>query len=379
MTREEQYHHARRHSQSTALSSSVAGLLTTPRNRTRSHSTSAIQQPCTPTLATHLWESVNSKIKEIEDADSTGFLRYMDDHVQETWDTAKAAVVGAQRLLQFHELPKEWQENEYILSGYRFCQSSRGCLKTVFQLHNETLNIWSHLLGFIFFACLSVYGFHRHFPEAPLNDRIIFMTFCIAALKCLFCSSVYHTFLCHSRHGIKSFTATLDYIGISILITASILVTEYYGFYCRPFAQSRYMVFTTLVGSLGVVMPFLKLWDTKQYRPLRIAVFLSMAFSSIVPVMHLILLNGLHVTFVFFRLAAVSVTMYILGVVVYANRFPEKMFPGKFDFAGMTSHAIWHVFVCLGIYFHYLASLQFYAQRFTYGCSPSSSPFSQYS
>lgn len=76
------------------------------------------------------------------------------------------------------------------------------------------------------------------------------------------------------------------------------------------------MVFTTLVGSLGVVMPFLKLWDTKQYRPLRIAVFLSMAFSSIVPVMHLILLNGLHVTFVFFRLAAVSVTMYILGVVV---------------------------------------------------------------
>jgi predicted membrane channel-forming protein YqfA (hemolysin III family) len=33
-----------------------------------------------------------------------------------------------------------------------------------------------------------------------------------------------------------------------------------------------------------------------------------------------------------------------------ANRFPEKFFPGKFDFAGLTSHAIWHVFVCLGIF-----------------------------
>lgn len=41
----------------------------------------------------------------------------MDDQVHETWDSAKAAVVGAQRLLQFHELPKEWQENEYVLSG----------------------------------------------------------------------------------------------------------------------------------------------------------------------------------------------------------------------------------------------------------------------
>ena len=33
-----------------------------------------------------------------------------------------------------------------------------------------------------------------------------------------------------------------------------------------------------------------------------------------------------------------------------ANRWPEKKFPGKFDYLGMTSHAIWHVFVCFGIY-----------------------------
>ena len=32
------------------------------------------------------------------------------------------------------------------------------------------------------------------------------------------------------------------------------------------------------------------------------------------------------------------------------NRWPEKLYPGRFDFLGMTSHAIWHVFVCFGIY-----------------------------
>ncbi|KAJ8659125.1 hypothetical protein O0I10_005164 [Lichtheimia ornata] len=363
------HHHLRRHSQSVALSTSLANALTTPHTRTRSHSTST----CTAnSIATQLFASVNSKIKEIEDADSTGFLRYMDDQVHETWDSAKAAVVGAQRLLQFHELPKEWQENEYVLSGYRFCKGTRGCLMSIFKIHNETMNIWSHLLGFVFFAiltCLTFVSFNRHFPEATLHDRIVFMTFCLAALKCLFCSSVYHTFICHSRHTIKSFTATLDYIGIAILITASVLVTEYYGFYCHPVPKMRYMIFTTVVGSAGVIMPFFKLWDTKEYRMLRITVFLSMAFSSVVPVLHLITKNGFFSTMSFFQEAAISVAMYLLGVVVYINRFPEKFYPGRFDFAGMTSHAIWHIFVCLGIYFHYLASMHFFDQRYSYGCS----------
>ncbi|KAI8340375.1 hemolysin-III related-domain-containing protein [Choanephora cucurbitarum] len=337
-------------------SSSTTVNISSPQchNRPRSHS---------------LTDTINEKLREIEEADSTGFLQYMDDQVHDTWDNAKAAMLGAQRLLQFHELPKDWQENEYVLSGYRFYQTSQACLKSIFMLHNETMNIWSHIIGFVFMTCLSIYGFDRHFPDASFKDRTVCMTFCIAALKCLFCSSIYHTFICHSHRQIKSFTATLDYMGISFLITASVLVTEYYGYYCRPMMRARYMIFTTLVGSVGLFAPFLDKWDTKALRPLRIAVFISMAVSSAVPVFHLAYLNGLRATWQFFELAGVSVIMYVLGVIVYANRFPERFYPGKFDFAGLTSHAIWHVFVCLGIFFHYMASIRFYANRYSYGCN----------
>ncbi|KAI7859989.1 hemolysin-III related-domain-containing protein [Circinella umbellata] len=292
----------------------------------------------------------------------------MDDHVFETWDSAKALVVGAERLLRYHELPKEWQENEYVLSGYRFYASHRDCLRSIFMLHNETLNIWSHLIGFIFFSFLSVSVFNHHFPEAPTSDRAIFATFCIAALKCLFCSSIYHTFICH--HKIKGFAATLDYIGIAFLIAASVLVTEYYGFYCSPIPRTRYMVFTGFVSSFGVILPFLKSWDTKEFRPIRITVFLSLAFSSIVPVLHLVYLHGFWSTWAFLENVMISVSMYLLGVLFYANRWPEKKFPGKFDYLGMTSHAIWHVFVCFGIYFHYMASLHFYKNRLMFSCPP---------
>jgi len=44
--------------------------------------------------------------------------------------------------------------------SYRFYQSNRACLKSIFALHNETMNIWSHLIGFVFFAGLGVYAFN---------------------------------------------------------------------------------------------------------------------------------------------------------------------------------------------------------------------------
>ncbi|ORZ16862.1 hemolysin-III related-domain-containing protein [Absidia repens] len=334
--------------------------MTVPIYRTRSYSTSSSPSPtitatgaCPPPLAAQLLASAKSTIKEIEEKDSTGFLHYVDD---------------ARRLLYLHELPIEWQENEYVLSGYRFYHHHHDCLKSIFMLHNETLNIHSHLIGFIFFLILSIYMVNYQFPDANAGDRAVFVTFCVAALNCLFCSSIYHTFICHSRHTIKSFTATLDYIGIAFLITASVLVTEHFGFYCQHEAARRYMMFTGLMGSVGTISPFFKCWDTKKYRPLRIAVFLAMAFSSAVPVLHLFFLNGFSASFIFFKTAGVSVLMYIFGVFIYANRFPEKMYPGRFDFAGMTSHAIWHIFVVFGIYFHYLASHEFYQNRLSYSC-----------
>ncbi|CAO3587695.1 unnamed protein product [Absidia cylindrospora] len=354
--------HLRRHSQSVAVTTTTESspYLTVPLYRTRSYSTSSSPSTaisangaCPPPLAAQLLASAKSTIKEIEEKDSTGFLHYVDD---------------ARRLLYLHELPIEWQENEYVLSGYRFYHHHHDCLKSIFMLHNETLNIHSHLIGFIFFLILSIYMVNYQFPDANAGDRAVFVTFCVAALNCLFCSSIYHTFICHSRHTIKAFTATLDYIGIAFLITASVLVTEHFGFYCQPEAARRYMMFTGLMGSVGTISPFFKCWDTKKYRPLRIAVFVAMAFSSAVPVLHLFLLNGFSSSFVFFKMAGVSVLMYIFGVFIYAKRFPEKMYPGRFDFAGMTSHAIWHIFVVFGIYFHYLASHEFYQNRLSYSC-----------
>ena len=58
------------------------------------------------------------------------------------------------RLLKITEVEDIYRHNPFILTGYRDRTSVIGCLKSVLLLHNETINIWSHFLGFLFFVGL---------------------------------------------------------------------------------------------------------------------------------------------------------------------------------------------------------------------------------
>lgn len=57
----------------------------------------------------------------------------------------------------FEEYPDELKDNEYILSGYRCgCHGPGQAAKSLFMWHNETVNVWSHLLGAIVFFILII-------------------------------------------------------------------------------------------------------------------------------------------------------------------------------------------------------------------------------
>ncbi len=60
------------------------------------------------------------------------------------------------RLYKFDEVDAYQRSNPYIRSGYRHKLDALACLLSTFSLHNETVNIWTHLLGFVFFAGLLV-------------------------------------------------------------------------------------------------------------------------------------------------------------------------------------------------------------------------------
>ncbi len=54
--------------------------------------------------------------------------------------------------------PAFLQDNEFILRGYRIGFNTRQkILRSLFMLHNETVNVWSHLIGVIVFLGLLIY------------------------------------------------------------------------------------------------------------------------------------------------------------------------------------------------------------------------------
>lgn len=60
------------------------------------------------------------------------------------------------------QAPLHLIDNEYIKSGYRigYTRSFRSILYSLFQFHNESVNVWSHLLGMLFFASMIFYSIY---------------------------------------------------------------------------------------------------------------------------------------------------------------------------------------------------------------------------
>ena len=101
--------------------------------------------------------------------------------------------------LRYEDLPAWRQDNHFILTHYRPTSDSFfTSFQSLFQLHNESVNIHSHLSGawIFFFVALSLYAFERH-PVAPA-DIIAFLFFFSGAVICLGISATYHTLSNHS-------------------------------------------------------------------------------------------------------------------------------------------------------------------------------------
>ncbi|KAG1048412.1 hypothetical protein G6F43_009195 [Rhizopus delemar] len=251
----------------------------------------------------------------------------------------EAMTFGTKRLLHYDELPAPWQSN-------------------------KTGNIWTHLLGFI---CLLSIGIYELFysdliTNVPITDRLVFLIFLLAACKCLMCSTVWHTLSGINNLKIYKQVACLDYVGISVLICASIMLCEYYAFYCDDAIRNAYMVATSSLAILGVIMPFQSWFDHHDRRWLRIAFFIALASSSAIIIIHTSLVRGVFQTFGWLTPVFKSLGCYVAGVIIYGNQFPEKFWPGRFDRLG-HSHQFWHLFVCGGIWYHYQAALQFASFR----------------
>jgi hypothetical protein len=148
-------------------------------------------------------------------------------------------------LLTYYEIPAWYQDNEHIHGSYRpVLFSISACFASWAYIHNETFNIYSHLISATFFLLGQIMFSHlisQHFPEAKAGDYIIFSFFLLTAFITLSISFTYHTLMNHSLR-MSHLWLRIDYAGIICLTLGDFVSGIYLVFYCEPGLQKLYWI-----------------------------------------------------------------------------------------------------------------------------------------
>uniref|UniRef100_A0A3B1IUL2 Adiponectin receptor 1a n=1 Tax=Astyanax mexicanus TaxID=7994 RepID=A0A3B1IUL2_ASTMX len=262
-------------------------------------------------------------------------MEKMEEFVHKVWE-------GRWRVIPFHVLPEWLKDNDYLLHGHRPPMPSfRACFGSIFRIHTETGNIWTHLLGLILFLFLGTLTMLRPnmYFMAPLQEKVVFGMFFLGAVLCLSFSWLFHTVYCHSEKVSRTFSKYY------MPLTGCFFFLLCYTYICR---LSNKLI-------------------SKRY-----GVFMGLGLSGIVPTMHFTIEEGfVKATTVgqmgwFYLMGA----MYITGAGLYAARIPERFFPGKCDI-WFHSHQIFHVLVVAAAFIHFygVSNLQEFRYGLEGGCT----------
>lgn len=186
-----------------------------------------------------------------------------------------------------------------------------------------------------------------------------------SAILCMSFSAIFHSVgnMSATHHNILN---RFDYGGISLLISGSCYPPYYYFFY---FSQKLKIFYLSEISVFGLGTFFYSLTDDfnkPKRRSLRGSIFLIFGLCTGIPILHMAFfgdkIKGYNpgLKLINWYIGGIS---YIVGALLYILRYPEKKFPGKFDYIG-ASHQLFHVLVFFGAFFHYLGSIDAYNYRF---------------
>ncbi|XP_005812639.1 membrane progestin receptor beta [Xiphophorus maculatus] len=255
----------------------------------------------------------------------------------------------------------------YILSGYRPIQQDWRCyLLSLFQRHNETLNVWTHLLAapallLLWWANVGALGYTLDAASLPLA------LFMVSSLTYLCLSVAAHLLQSHSERAHYYFFF-LDYVGVAVYQYGCSLGHYFYS--SEPaWRDSIGLMFLPGAAFFGWLSCAGCCFAKARYRrpyPLQRKICqlipTSLAYAlDISPIAHrLLTVPWSQETSLPFH--ALQIGSFILAAFFFSCPIPERFFPGRCDFVGQ-GHQVFHLFLSLCTVFQLEALFLDHARR----------------
>ena len=140
------------------------------------------------------------------------------------------------------EAPEFLKVKTQLVTGFRInFNTYELAYKSVFMLHNETMNVWTHALGSSAFVIVLGYvifwlaflspvtvAIPAENNDIPLWPLVIHA---IGAILQMGLSAYFHLFHCVCEHSFHTLQK-LDFAGIALMLAGSVTPPYYYGFIC---------------------------------------------------------------------------------------------------------------------------------------------------
>ncbi|KAF5305459.1 hypothetical protein FQA39_LY01550 [Lamprigera yunnana] len=271
------------------------------------------------------------------------------------------------RLYNLEEAPKYLQHNIFILTGYRGILNTKLCIESIFWWTNETMNIWSHIFGFLLFVGLTVHDLMLLKVHGSFLDKLCVAMLLLCFQACMALSATYHTFSCRSENDCNYFLS-LDLFGIALTLLSIYMSGIYYAFWCHQGLLFFYMVTISVIFAIAMTLQHPKFNVNAN---VKMTMFVFWAAYGVVPTLHwTILMGGFDHPLVSLLIPRVAGMYCISGAafLIYLTKVPERFCAGKFDYLG-HSHQWWHIFVVFALYYWHNTGMIYAEYRMHHGCS----------
>lgn len=216
------------------------------------------------------------------------------------------------------------------------------CVISIGQLHSETVNIWTHLIGAVW---SSLNAFRQVVPTYRKLDRTntIILAYDTAVATCFWGSTAYHVCASHSQAELWQ---AVDHIGILVLIWVSSISFTTMQFRRERNIQRAYIVTVSFAAVLSLhVLATLRLQRScRRNRILTHAVFGGFAA---LPGLHSWFCCALSPQADLSKAFGVLVGLNAIGGAVYATGFLDRVFGVPLGLPDL-SHHVMHITSMVG-------------------------------